>query len=279
MIVINVLIFLIILTSQCVLSKVININTFNGTNSSECCVYGACACFSLYTALVNITSNTTINIISKSVALNNTTRMGSGKLTNITITGNNVTIMCNNSGSVYCESCDNVNIEGITWDSCGDPNAAHAGVTFNGTSNFLLVACIFQHSKISAVSLLEVSDDILIQSCVFMSNYNALSITRDSRLSTISSIITVTINESCFYSNGFFQNVNDGFSRTLYIAINDILIVNCYISFEKTKFISNTNTAYVLVNISKTVDILLEEILVFNSSHLFGVAGSGFYYF
>ena len=126
MIIVNVFICLIILTSQYVLSKVININSNNGTNSTECCVNGTCECSSLYAALVNITSYTTINIISKLVALNNTTTMGSGKLTNITITGSNVTIMCNNSGSVYCESCDNVTIEGITWDSCGDPNGTLA---------------------------------------------------------------------------------------------------------------------------------------------------------
>ena len=68
----------------------------------------------------------------------------SGKLTNITITGSNVTIICSNSGSVYCESCDHVMIdhEGIIWDRprCSNPrpNGTNiAGVTFNGTSNIL----------------------------------------------------------------------------------------------------------------------------------------------
>ena len=111
------LICLIILTSQCVHSKVIIVNSNNGNDNTECCVNGECTCSSLSTALLNIDNNNTIiNITSESVALNNTTTMGLGKLTNITITGSNVTIMCNNSGSVYCESCDDVIIEGITWD-------------------------------------------------------------------------------------------------------------------------------------------------------------------
>ena len=38
--------------------------------------------------------------------------MESGDLNNITITGNDANIMCNNSGGVYCGSCDNVVIGG-----------------------------------------------------------------------------------------------------------------------------------------------------------------------
>ena len=84
--------------------------------------------------------------------------MGSGDLNNITITGNGATIMCNNSGGVYCESCDHVVIEGITWDKCGDPNGENtAGVTFN---NITLVNSTFQHSQTQAVWLYEVSGDI-----------------------------------------------------------------------------------------------------------------------
>ena len=169
--IIGTLICFIILTSQCVHSKVIIVNSNNGNDNTECCVNGECTCSSLSTALLNIDNNTIINITSESVALNNTTTMGSGKLTNITITGSNVTIMCNNSGNIYCESCDDVMIEGITWDRCGDPNGTNtAGVTFNGTSNISLVNCTFQHSQLPAVSLSEVSYNILIHGCNFLSN-------------------------------------------------------------------------------------------------------------
>ena len=204
--IIGTLICLIILTSQCVCvhSKVIIVNSNNGNDNTECCVNGECACSSLSTALLNIDNNTIINITSQSVALNITTTMGLGKLTNITITSSNVTIMCNNSGSVYCESCDDVMIEGITWDRCGDPNGTNiAGVTFNGTSNISLVNCTFQHSQLSAVSLLGISDNILIQGCIFVSNIanhaGVLYVSRDSSHGLLNySNITVTIIEGYF---------------------------------------------------------------------------------
>ena len=273
--IVNVLICLIILTSQCVHSKVININSDHGTNGTECCVHGICVCSSLYTALINITNNIIINITSKSVALHNTTRMGSGNLTNITIIGSNVTIMCNNSGSVYCESCDNVKIEGITWDSCGDPNGPNiAGVAFDGTSNISLVNCTFQHSHLLAVSLVMVSDNILIQGCNFLSNYNALSISRDLQLSTISSNITVAIaiDKSYFYNN---QNNNTDSQQTVFIIITDNSVVNCDINFENTNFMSNKDVAYIALIAIMKINILLKEILVSNNTFFSNYAGSG----
>ena len=64
MMIVNVLICLIILTSQSVHSKVITVNSNNGNDSTECCVNGECACSSLFTALPNISNNTIINITS-----------------------------------------------------------------------------------------------------------------------------------------------------------------------------------------------------------------------
>ena len=201
--IINVFICLIILTGQCVHSTVININSDNGTNSTECCVHGTCVCSSLYTALVNIASNTMINnITSKSVALNNTTTMGSGNLTNITITGSNVTIMCNNSGSVYCESCDNVKIEWITWDSCGDLDGTNiAGVTFNISSNISLVNCTLQYSQIMAISFLEISGNVNISRCNFLSNRGKGNCGGLS-FSSGSIFVNLIISDCYFYNNG-----------------------------------------------------------------------------
>ena len=125
-----VLIILITLTSQLVHSKVITINITSGNSSPQCCTEEECMCASLTVALQYINSSTTINITSSSVMLEESVKLGSGhtsgsgNLTDITITGSNVTIMCNNSGSVYCESCSNVKIEGITWDRCGYPNGS-----------------------------------------------------------------------------------------------------------------------------------------------------------
>ena len=160
MITVGVLIFLITLTGQLVHSKVITINITSGNSSLLCCNEEGCMCASLSIALQYINSNTTINITSSSVMLEESVTLGSGntrrsgKLTDITITGNNVTIMCNYGGNVYCELCSNVKIEGITWDRCGDPRPGSlytAGVKFSGISNISLVNCTFQRSETPAV--------------------------------------------------------------------------------------------------------------------------------
>ena len=261
------LICLIILTSQCVCvhSKVIIVNSNNGNDNTECCVNGECACSSLSTALLNIDNNTIINITSQSVALNNTTTMGSGKLTNITITGSNVTIMCNNSGSVYCESCDDVMIEGITWDGCGDPNAASTpGMMFNGTSNISFINCTFQHSQSSAVALLQVSDSILVQNSNFLSckisSFAVLNVTRVSLAfsKTSNMTVNVTINENYFYNN-----ICDG-APPLYIHIDDNSVTNCNITFKKTRFISNWHIFFLQVEVWEVINIQLTEISAFN---------------
>ena len=270
-IVVNLMIYLIILTGQsaCVYTKVIIVNSNNGNGSTECCVNGECACSSLFTALLNVDNNTFIIITSESVVLNSITTMGSGRLTNLTITGSNVTIMCNYSGSVYCESCDDVMIKGITWDKCGDPNGTNiAGVTFNGTSNISLVNCTFKHSQLPAVSLLEVSDNILIQSCNFLSNIpleidhsSVLNITRISspELSNNSNI-TITINDGYFYNN------TGSVVPPLQIYIDDSSVANCNISFNKTKFLSNQILFNLHVEVVKLINVQLTEILVTNNS-------------
>ena len=75
--------------------------------------------------------------------------MGSSHLTNITMTGNDATLMCGNSGGVYCDWCHNVIIKRITWDKCGHRNLLRyrpAGVEFHHAANFSIVNCTFQNS-------------------------------------------------------------------------------------------------------------------------------------
>ena len=288
--IVGALIFLSILTSQCVRphNKVITINSNDGRDNTKCCVKGKCLCSSLSTTLLNIDSNNIINITSESVALNNTTTMGSGKLTNITITGSNVTIMCNNSGSVYCESCDDVRIEGVTWDRCSDPNGTNiAGVTFNVTSNISLVNCTFQHSQIPTVALTEIADNIAIQGCTFLSNelmrvdhnYGVIIITRTMYPSRLlkSSQITITIFEGYFYNNGFLQNntVSPSKLSSLYINVFDFVAIrNCEVILKKSTFMSNRNNAvFIGVDVIQLIKIQLTEVLVCNNTFysLFGV--------
>jgi len=112
-------------------SKVVTVNN-DGDDSVECCVNGTCPCGSLYYALQHLRSNSIVNITSESVTLNTTTPIGS--LNNITITGNGATIICYNSGGVYCESCSDVIIEGITWDQCFTSQLLSRTLSINITS-------------------------------------------------------------------------------------------------------------------------------------------------
>lgn len=194
MIAISIAVYLILLRSQLihVNGKVITIDTSDGSNSTECCILGnnTCTCASLSIALHNITNGTTVNIVSQSVLLEDTIAIGlghSGSLNNITITGDNTVIMCNNTGSIYCEFCSNVTIKGITWDECGGLSGNDtAGLTFNYTNNLLLVNNTFYYSQLQGVSLLEVTGNVTVMLCKFLlaseksvrNYFNGLSIKR-----------------------------------------------------------------------------------------------------
>ena len=273
MITVAVLICLITLTSQLVNSKVITINITSGNSSQECCTEEGCMCASLSIALQYIDSNTTINITSSSVILGESVKLGSGRtsgsgnLTNIIITGSNVTIMCNNSGSVYCESCDHVMIGGITWDSCGDPYGANiAGVTFNGASNISLVNCTFQYSQMSAVTLVNVSKNVNVNHCNFLSNVlpiydcdNILYI-----VSKFSNQIYLNISDSYFYGN--YLNCT---TLPFYI-FNVEGTALWHITVTKTTFVSN-NGNMISFNNNGNVFIELRELHIYsNNNYLYG---------
>ena len=252
----GILICLIAVTSQLVHSKVITINSTSDNTSQKCCTEQGCMCASLCVALQYITSNTTINITSVSVTLEEKVKLGlgidhispiygSGKLTNITITGSNVTIMCNNSGSVYCESCDHVRIEGITWDKCGDPNGTNiAGVTFNGASNISLVNCTFQHSQIRAIAFLEVSRNINVSHCNFLSN-RGKSNCGGLSLSSGSVFVNLIISDSYFYDNGFYC---DAYAGQIINVVDNSGLTTWNITITKTIFFTNMGAAYFVIN-------------------------------
>ena len=167
------LIILTALTCQLVNSTVITISTTGVSDNTTCCVDGECVCTSLSTALLNLNSNTIINITSSSVVLNSYTQIGSGRLKNITISGNNATVMCNGSGAVYCEYCNDVFINGIIWDKCGHSMvySVKAGVECDNCHNITLANCTFQYSPV-AVDFSEVTGIMIIESCKFLYNTN-----------------------------------------------------------------------------------------------------------
>jgi len=257
-----------LITSQHVHSKVITINTAGGSDNTTCCVNGECVCTSLSTALLYITSNTVVDITSESVTLEDNIKMGSGDLNNITITGNGATIMCNNSGGVYCESCDNVVIEGITWDKCGDPDGTHtAGVIFNITSNISLLNCTFQYSQITAASLQGLTGTLTISHTNFTSNiktretfdFGALVIMNSEALDDI----TIYISDSNFYNNKYVGTYTTG---GIYVDISGHSLV---VWIKNTVFSLNSGAVLFHSDLSVLKEIHLIGINAVNNSEGF----------
>ena len=176
---------------------VITVNN-NGSDNDKCCVNGTCPCSSLSSALHDVSDSTVINITSESVTLHDIVGMGSGDLNNITITGNGATIMCNNAGGVYCESCSDITIMGITWYQCGhNDSAALAFISLS--SEILIQDCIFQNSSVhiqNAQGSVSINKSNFI-SDVFHSNcsYSGLHISYDTK-------IVVAISNSWFDGSG-----------------------------------------------------------------------------
>ena len=162
------------LITHVVCDVVITVNN-NGNNTTNCCVYGTCPCSSLSPALCDVSDNTVINITSELVTLHDIVGMGSGNLNNITITGNGATIMCNNTGGVYCESCSDITIMGITWYQCG-------------------------HNDSTALAFINLSSGVLIQDCTFQNCPVYISNATGTILIKESNFIADDFNFSCSYS-------------------------------------------------------------------------------
>jgi len=254
-------------------SKVITINTTGGSDNTTCCVDGKCVCTSLSTALLNMTSNTIINITSESVTLEGHSKMGSGDLNNIAIIGNGVTIMCNNFGSVYCEYCNNVIIDGITWDKCGNPNGTSihtAAVTFYTSSNISLYDCTFQHSLIIAVSFLKVSRKVLLKNCNFTSNG---LIKMNSRLlsslvitSSGSNGLDIVISECVIYDNGYWPEASLSSQTGLYIYLSDhYSMAKYYITISNCTISSKHGGAYIEIHKLSWISIAFEKVNVLSN--------------
>jgi len=264
-----------ITASQHADSKVVTINN-HGRNSTVCCLDGLCPCSSLFFALENIMNHTIINITSQSVTLNTTIRIGLGNLHNLTIIGNGATIMCNNSGGVYCESCSDVIIEGITWDQCGDPNKEDtvAGVYFAAAHNIKIERCTLQRSQVCALAINQASLSIIVRNITFFYNVikrpihkecSGLKITTKNTNTNAS----ITILDSRFEGNrhingsyisyGLFVNVGSNLDTTELHHFN--------LTISRTRFLSNSVGSNVFVRATFVAPIILSELVVYNNTH------------
>ena len=209
------------LITHVVYGTVIIVNN-NGDNSTNCCVIGTCPCSSLSSALHDVSDNTVINITSESVTLHDIVGMGTGNLNNITITGNGATIMCNNTGGVYCESCSDITIFEITWYQCGRNDSQHPftpipAVAFTKVSlGIAIFSCTFNSSSGCPVYVENLRGNILIMKSHFLQDtYNflyhdvhydmfcgGLYISSNTQNDTEGAISTITISFTTFVTNG-----------------------------------------------------------------------------
>ena len=123
--------------------------------------------------------------------------------------------------------------------------------------------------------MIEISDNILIQSCNFLSNIplaidhsSILNIARISshRLSNNSNI-TVTINDGYFYNN------TKNAVPPLQIYIDDSSVSNCNIILNKTTFLSNQILFILYVKVLKLINIQLTKVSIINDNY-FGLGGT-----
>ena len=130
-------------------SKYIEVNS-EGNSSTDCCMKGTCPCGSLYKAFQYVDNGTVIIITSSIISLHNVSFMQN--LNNIIIIGNNVTVICNDSGVLEFYSCSKIVFKGITWDQCGDPSTSpYQALGFLYAINISVMECTFQYSKVCTV--------------------------------------------------------------------------------------------------------------------------------
>ena len=236
---------------QCtVFSKMITINN-SGNSSAMCCVNASCHCNSLSTALTSLKSNTTINMMSETVLLEESVYVEEDYLDNIAITGHNTTVMCNNTGRITWKTVGSIVMEGIKWDQCGDPSdVTTPGIVFNNVFHISVINCTFQYFKVCrAVYLAVLNNDINVTviNTTFFSNKvanvfdcpNRASLFIQDHEGSRAKNMYLKVTGSLFYGNG-----NSGWSKSdtslnaaLFSLFSSTVSVNALI--EHSNFSSN----------------------------------------
>jgi len=252
----------------------------NGSNSTACCMNGtSCLCNSFFDALYYIENNTTINITSESVLMDGAAYIK--LVSNITITGNGVMVMCNNEGSVTWNSGNNIHIEGITWDQCGNSiYPISPAILFDNILNISIINCIFQHSKVCrTIYLIPAEESVslhVINSNFMFNRVENLSVCSGSHGSGITikddhykhtKSAEIIISQSMFQSNGKPDQPkrNETFiDVVLYSFLYFPQKLN--ISIEHSTFSSNAILGLFLYDNASSTNIVFDNVTVFNNS-------------
>ena len=267
-------------------SKYVEVNS-KGNDSNDCCMYGTCLCGSLFEAILNVENDTMINITS-SVPLHNITRIGLKleTLNNITITGNRVTVNCNNTGIFICLKCSNVVIQGITWNQCGDPNHPYyaIAVSIGNAINISIIRCTFQNSKVCytlVLSLLsgfaEIQDSRFlfnnianVSKCVVNNMYNYGSLIINDAADTALQNIFVSIIKTLFYHNGYVGqrliNFDSLANAACVCLLNNRQVVKIYIEDLTVSTSFGLGSSFISNNIS-SLTVQFTNVTYYNNSN------------
>ena len=252
-------------------------NNGSDEHKIECCRSNKCLCSSLSYALKHMQNHAVINITSKIVTLHGTVVMGRGNLTDIKIIGNGSTIMCNNTGGVYCESCSDIVIMGITWYQCGhndpeDPTTQTTAVHFTNVSNMTIQNCAFKSSSGCPVYAEYAMQNITIRHSYFMDNIFDPSLRMACaglHITSRTDDLNISIISSGFYNSGCrISNISN--KCNLYSVV--IGLQNHHkqanITVESTEFSSNSHGLYVYSGYTKTAVVRLSNVTVYNHTAL-----------
>ena len=252
----------------------------NNCNDNDKNYEGNASCTSLPCALKNMQSNTVINITSEVVTLNDIVGMGSGNLNNIMIIGNDATIMCNNTGGVYCESCSDITITGITWYHCGHNDSDNVPIqipalNFTIVLNLIIQNCTFLSSLGCPVYLNYAEGNIMITESYFVHNiFNAIQKGNHQLCGGLYIVskkgdTNISIISSGFNSNGC-RMFNATYASSCYFYGVIMLLehyhekVNFFIG--NTEFSNNSNGLYIDSGYTKSAVIQMSNVIVYNNS-------------
>ena len=249
-------------------------NNGSDEHKIECCRSNKCLCSSFSYALKHMQDHTVVNITSKIVTLNGT--VGMGNLNNITIIGNGATIMCNNTGGVYCESCSDIVIMGITWYQCGGNDPMHPStqipaLNFTIVSNMNIHQCTFQNSLGCPVYIQYSSKNITIKDSYFVDNIFNASQDQFScagiYIRSRSSYMNIVINSCGFCNNGCDMSNTSNWCH----HYGAIILIERYcelanVVIDSTDFSNNSAGLYLFSGYTESALVQLSNINVHNNT-------------
>ena len=279
----------VIAVSHYVQCEVITINR-SGRSTDNCCTRGKCPCNSLCRALQTIKSDTIVNV-TENVSLDDIVHVEAENVNNVTLTGNDVVVTCNNKGGMSWRSGNNIRIEGITWDQCGNPEGpTTSAFEFSNVFHISIINCTFQYSQVcKTISLSAQEGDVSVN----ITNSNFLFNRGSNQSKSDCSVLyyflksplnlSVVIEHSNISSNEILGTLLYSNANSLYIMFNNVAVFNnsqggvkivstrSYVTLDilSSRFIQNNNGALVL-NMSRNNLI--------NFSHVTFTSNTGAYY-